>query len=40
MMQSLESIAQKIVTPGVIINFEKHGSDPEELPREGIITIT
>jgi len=29
LMQSMESIAQKIMVPGVIINFEKSGPDPD-----------
>ena len=28
-MQSMESIAQKIMVTGVIIDFEKTGPDPE-----------
>ena len=35
LMQSLESIAQKI-QPGVVIEFEKIGPDPEPLTREGL----
>lgn len=31
LMQSMESIAQKMLTPGVIINFEKYGADPEDI---------
>lgn len=27
----MESIAQKMLTPGVIINFEKYGADPEDI---------
>ena len=36
LMQSLESIAQKI-QPGVVIQFEKIGPDPEPINREGSI---
>ncbi|XP_065645085.1 integrator complex subunit 6 isoform X2 [Hydra vulgaris] len=35
LLQSLESIAQKIAVPGVIINFEKHGPDPEPILKDG-----
>ena len=35
LMQSLESIAQKIAIPGVIISFEKYGPDPEPISKEG-----
>lgn len=31
LMQILESVAQKITIPGVIINFDKYGPDPEVL---------
>uniref|UniRef100_T2M317 Integrator complex subunit 6 n=1 Tax=Hydra vulgaris TaxID=6087 RepID=T2M317_HYDVU len=34
LLQSLESIAQKIAVPGVIINFEKHGPDPEPILKD------
>ena len=34
LMQSLESIAQKI-QPGVVINFEKIGPNPDPVIREG-----
>ena len=37
-MQSLESIAQKI-QPGVVIQFEKIGPDPEPVGREGLAHI-
>jgi len=37
LMQSLESIAQKI-QPGVVIQFEKIGPDPEPINREGART--
>lgn len=35
LMQSLESVAQKIMIPGVVINFDKFGPDPEELLNDG-----
>jgi len=31
MMQTLESVAQKILVSGVIINFMKHGADPDDI---------
>eukprot|EP00794_Sanderia_malayensis_P011193 gene11193-12367_t len=37
LMQSLESIVQKM-QPGVVINFEKFGPDPEPLSRDGAKT--
>lgn len=33
-MQTLESVAQKIMVPGVIINFDKYGPDPQEVVQE------
>lgn len=33
-MQSMESVAQKILIPGVSISFEKYGSDPEPIPNQ------
>lgn len=36
LMQSMESIAQKIMIPGVMISFDKYGPDPEPLPKEGV----
>ena len=38
LMQSMESIAQKINIPGVVIHFEKHGADPDPVPKEEIKT--
>ena len=38
-MQSLESIAQKILVPGVMISFEKVGPDPEQVAKEGIYSF-
>ena len=35
-MQSLESIAQKI-QPGVVIQFDKVGPNPEPVSREGML---
>lgn len=35
LMQSMESIAQKIVIPGVTLSFEKVGPDPEVIQKEG-----
>ena len=29
LIQSLESIAQKMTIPGVVVNFMKHGPDPD-----------
>ena len=39
LMQSMESIAQKIMIPGVTISFEKFGPDPEPIPKEGKFMI-
>ncbi len=35
LMQGLESIVQKI-QPGVVINFEKFGPDPDPVSRDGM----
>lgn len=34
LMQTLESVAQKIVVPGVVINFVKYGPEPDDVPFE------
>ena len=40
LMQSMESVAQKIMVPGVSISFEKYGPDPDPIPKEGKFSIS